>query len=320
MITLELNFFHNSYRRATCEALILRFVVVGNALCSCLSNLIASYSRVCQIIYPIAIINLHSCPHRKPQSHFVFLLPTHRNINNNSQTQPEQRNFFMPSIYNIISQCLSSSTITLSHARQSHVHILKLGLYGDTYIATKLLSHDANNLYFLQVTNLVLHFFPNPTLPSFTTIINAFARSHQYDAALYLFSLMGHKGLAPDGFLLLTTIKACAALQALIPGLQFHGFEVTRKIRILENGVNEKIACGELSAEMFGDIFYWHIPILAMTADVTQASNEECKKCGMAQYLANLISVEGSFSAYSKKLARTIRWTVVELEIQYISF
>ncbi|XLR38682.1 hypothetical protein S83_023342, partial [Arachis hypogaea] len=91
---------------------------------------------------------------------------------------------------------------------------------------------------------------------------------------------------------------------------EMDGFEVTRKIRILENDVNEKIACGEASAEMFGDIFYWHIPILAMTADVTQASNEECKKCGMAQYPANLFSAEGSFSAYSKKLASTIRWTV----------
>ncbi|KAL1318222.1 hypothetical protein HN51_070497 [Arachis hypogaea] len=127
-------------------------------------------------------------------------------------------------IYNIILQCLSSSTITLSHARQAHAHILKLDLYGDTYITTRLLSHYANNLCFSQVTNLVLHFFPNPTLPSFTTIINAFTRSHQYDAVLRLFSLMGHKGLAPDGFLLPSAIKACAALQALKPGLQFHGY------------------------------------------------------------------------------------------------
>jgi len=42
----------------------------------------------------------------------------------------------------------------------------------------------------------------------------------------------------------------------------------------MKSEVNEKIACGEASAEIFGNISHWHIPILAMTADATQSSNE----------------------------------------------
>ncbi|OIW16430.1 hypothetical protein TanjilG_19146 [Lupinus angustifolius] len=67
---------------------------------------------------------------------------------------------------------------------------------------------------------------------------------------------------------------------------EMDGFEVTRQIRSLESEVNEKIARGKASAEMYGNIAYWHTPILAMTADVTQDSNEECRKCGMDDYVS----------------------------------
>ncbi|KAE9614677.1 putative histidine kinase response regulator and transcription factor RR-A-type family [Lupinus albus] len=67
---------------------------------------------------------------------------------------------------------------------------------------------------------------------------------------------------------------------------EMDGFEVTRQIRSLENEVNEKIAGGKASVEMYGNMAYWHTPILAMTADVTRDSNEECRKCGMDDYVS----------------------------------
>ncbi|TKY45791.1 Histidine kinase 2 [Spatholobus suberectus] len=51
---------------------------------------------------------------------------------------------------------------------------------------------------------------------------------------------------------------------------EMDGFEATRQIRHLESEINEKIACGQASAEMFSNMSYWHIPILAMTADATR--------------------------------------------------
>ncbi|KAL6135138.1 hypothetical protein ACLB2K_067366 [Fragaria x ananassa] len=71
---------------------------------------------------------------------------------------------------------------------------------------------------------------------------------------------------------------------------EMDGFEATRQIRCMENEVNEKIASGEAPIEMFGNVEYWHTPTLAMTADVIQASNEECKKCGMDDYWMRIMS------------------------------
>lgn len=72
---------------------------------------------------------------------------------------------------------------------------------------------------------------------------------------------------------------------------------MTRQIRCLESEVNEEIACGKASAEIFGNISCWHTPILAMTADVTQDSNEECRKCGMDDYVSKPFEEEQLYMA-----------------------
>ncbi|XVF71767.1 hypothetical protein PTKIN_Ptkin12aG0065500 [Pterospermum kingtungense] len=75
------------------------------------------------------------------------------------------------------------------------------------------------------------------------------------------------------------------------------GFEATRQIRTAESEVNEKLASGEASVEMDGNVSHWHIPILAMTADVIQATNEECLKCGMDGYVSKPFEEEQLYSA-----------------------
>ncbi|PON88467.1 Histidine kinase [Trema orientale] len=81
---------------------------------------------------------------------------------------------------------------------------------------------------------------------------------------------------------------------------EMDGFEATRRIRCKESEVNEKIASGEASSEMFGNVAYWHTPILAMTADVIQASNEECMKCGMDDYVSKPFEEEQLYSAVAR--------------------
>lgn len=65
----------------------------------------------------------------------------------------------------------------------------------------------------------------------------------------------------------------------------------------MESEVNERISCGEATVEMFGNVGHWHTPILAMTADVIQASNEECMKCGMDDYVSKPFEEEQLYSA-----------------------
>ncbi|XP_050380718.1 histidine kinase 2 isoform X2 [Argentina anserina] len=81
---------------------------------------------------------------------------------------------------------------------------------------------------------------------------------------------------------------------------EMDGFEATRRIRYLETEVNEKIASGEAPVEMFGNVEDWHTPILAMTADVIRASNEECKKCGMDDYVSKPFEEEQLYTAVAK--------------------
>ncbi|XP_061361128.1 histidine kinase 2 [Gastrolobium bilobum] len=81
---------------------------------------------------------------------------------------------------------------------------------------------------------------------------------------------------------------------------EMDGFEVTRQIRRLESEVNEKIACGQESAETFGNISHWHTRILAMTADGTQASNEECRKSGMDDYVSKPFEEEQLYMAVAR--------------------
>lgn len=77
-------------------------------------------------------------------------------------------------------------------------------------------------------------------------------------------------------------------------------FEATRQIRLRERQFNEQIASGEASAEMFGNVTYWHTPILAMTADVIQATNEECMKCGMDDYISKPFEEEQLYNAVAR--------------------
>ncbi|KAJ4755691.1 Histidine kinase [Rhynchospora pubera] len=67
---------------------------------------------------------------------------------------------------------------------------------------------------------------------------------------------------------------------------EMDGFEATRQIRLIEKKANEKVKAGEHGTEDEMAGMDWHLPILAMTADVIQATHEECIKCGMDGYVS----------------------------------
>ncbi|KAL5552627.1 hypothetical protein UlMin_040028 [Ulmus minor] len=78
------------------------------------------------------------------------------------------------------------------------------------------------------------------------------------------------------------------------------GFEATKRIREVERDFISRVQQGEATAEPYEDITSWHVPILAMTADVIQATHEECSKCGMDGYVSKPFEAEQLYCEVSR--------------------
>ncbi|XP_047255076.1 histidine kinase 3 isoform X1 [Capsicum annuum] len=81
---------------------------------------------------------------------------------------------------------------------------------------------------------------------------------------------------------------------------EMDGFEATKRIREMESNINSCIQFGQLGPEAYGNVSSWKVPILAMTADVIQATNEECQKCGMDGYVSKPFEAEQLYQEVSR--------------------
>ncbi|KAG5029400.1 hypothetical protein JHK87_012914 [Glycine soja] len=76
---------------------------------------------------------------------------------------------------------------------------------------------------------------------------------------------------------------------------EMDGFEATKRVREMEDSVNR-----EVSMDDFENITNWHVPILAMTADVIHATHEECLKWGMDGYVSKPFEAEQLYREVSR--------------------
>lgn len=68
----------------------------------------------------------------------------------------------------------------------------------------------------------------------------------------------------------------------------------------MEKKANEKTRKEDAATEERFRKIEWHVPILAMTADVIQATYEECVKCGMDGYVSKPFEEEQLSQAVAK--------------------
>ncbi|KAF0925524.1 hypothetical protein E2562_016711 [Oryza meyeriana var. granulata] len=80
---------------------------------------------------------------------------------------------------------------------------------------------------------------------------------------------------------------------------EMDGFEATKRIRVMERDLNEQIERGEAPPEC-ASIQRWRTPILAMTADVIQATHEECLKSEMDGYVSKPFEGEQLYSEVAR--------------------
>ncbi|KAM1846669.1 hypothetical protein ACFX14_011046 [Malus domestica] len=78
---------------------------------------------------------------------------------------------------------------------------------------------------------------------------------------------------------------------------EMDGFEATRRIRQMESKANVEMNGGFEGLTTKGD---WHLPVLAMTADVIHATYDECLKCGMDGYVSKPFEEENLYQAVAK--------------------
>ncbi|KAB2624129.1 histidine kinase 4 [Pyrus ussuriensis x Pyrus communis] len=78
---------------------------------------------------------------------------------------------------------------------------------------------------------------------------------------------------------------------------EMDGFEATRRIRQMESKANVEMNGGFEALARKGD---WHLPVLAMTADVIHATYDECLKCGMDGYVSKPFEEENLYQAVAK--------------------
>ncbi|KAE8736328.1 Histidine kinase 4 [Hibiscus syriacus] len=81
---------------------------------------------------------------------------------------------------------------------------------------------------------------------------------------------------------------------------EMDGFEATKRIRDSEQNINNRIHFGELSVQTCNNVLNWHVPILAMTADVIRATHEECLRCGMDGYVSKPFEAEQLYQEVSR--------------------
>ncbi|MCL7044721.1 hypothetical protein MKW94_016045 [Papaver nudicaule] len=117
---------------------------------------------------------------------------------------------------------------SLSEINQAHAHMLKTGLFHDSYAASRLISFSTmstsiSNPKTLTHASSVFSRILNPSTYLWNTMIRSYANSSNPEESLLLFHQMLYGSFYPDKFTYTFALKACSFLLGIDEGQQIHG-------------------------------------------------------------------------------------------------
>ncbi|XP_042041019.1 pentatricopeptide repeat-containing protein At3g12770-like isoform X1 [Salvia splendens] len=130
-----------------------------------------------------------------------------------------------------------------SMCKQVHTLIMKSGYEADNFITNSLVDSYGKCS---QVNDAARVFeeCPNVDLPSFTSIMTAYAQRGQGEEALKLYLKLPEMDIKPDSFVFSSLLNACANLSAYEQGKQIH-------VHVLKMGFNSDVFAGNSLVNMY---------------------------------------------------------------------
>ncbi|KAF8028263.1 hypothetical protein BT93_E1002 [Corymbia citriodora subsp. variegata] len=123
-------------------------------------------------------------------------------------------------------ECLSllKRCKNMEEFKQAHAHILKWGLFWNSFCASNLVATCALSVWgSMAYACSIFHQICEPGTFEFNTMIKGHVKDMNYEEALLVYAAMLERGIEPDNFTFPALLKACALLRALDEGMQIHG-------------------------------------------------------------------------------------------------
>ncbi|TXG74347.1 hypothetical protein EZV62_002926 [Acer yangbiense] len=150
-------------------------------------------------------------------------------------------------MFSLIEQCTS-----LRHLKQVHAHLLRTGLFFDSYSASKLFTASALSPFSsLENARKVFDEIPEPNLYKWNTLIRAYSWSPEPSESVKIFlRMLCESPYFPNKFTFPFLIKAATKLSRLGVGQVFHGLVVKSSfgddVFILNLLIHFYASCGDL--------------------------------------------------------------------------
>ncbi|XVE79418.1 hypothetical protein DITRI_Ditri14bG0056900 [Diplodiscus trichospermus] len=232
-------------------------------------------------------------------------------------------------VFSHINQCTN-----LNQLKQIHAHMLRTGLFFNTYSASKLFAATVLSPFSsLEYARKVFDQIPKPNLYTWNTLIRGYASSPEPLQGILVFLRMVHESpYYPNKFTFPFVIKAAAEIFGLCVGQALHGMVIKASLGadvfISNSLIHLYLSCGDSDSAyrvfmMIGekDVVSWNSMITGLAQrGCAEKALELFRKMEAENVKPNDVTMVGVLSACTKKLDLEFgRWVCSYIEKNRIS-